>query len=162
VSELNPESNFIIAHMLDERPVEFTEWPRHMTLVSWFQSREPEILMRSLKELADFTEPIQARVEQWDDFGPNADIPVQRIARTPELAQLHESLVDVVQGVGKVLSLQYARDAYKPHITKQNEDVFREGQLLVMHDFSLIAAEGGKKAREHRAKKIIGTFALLG
>jgi 2'-5' RNA ligase len=60
--------------------------------------------------------PIEVETERADLFGPNYDLVVRRIIKTPELENFHKALISILEKYG-VIDMTYAGENYNPHIT---------------------------------------------
>jgi len=126
----------------------------------WFDTAYPDSLTTILQNLAHTTRQIEVQIGEWDMFGPDHDVPVQRVEPNRALNHLHSNLLGVVQEHGSIHSVKFTGSNYKPHITRQSMQTYEKGDLLIIDDFCLIESSRGRKDREHKLKTIVGRFAL--
>ena len=98
-------------------------WPLHSTIAGVFafdRQTHGEDFYETIAEQDALTTYTTKR----GHFGPNEDVPVMLIERTPELARLHQNIVDFVlsrQGIFK--PPHYIGENYCPHITIPDNNV---------------------------------------
>lgn len=108
------------------------DWPLHVTLADVFSiTGDPQALLVQLAAaLATLSVATAAVVDDaW--FGPHKQAHVMLLERTPELLQLHETVVRVLEAFAVQFNApQHVREGFRPHSTMQG----RTGAALQLGD----------------------------
>lgn len=114
--------------------------PLHMTALHWFETdTDQDTIASGLREVAKVRQAITARAIAEDMFGPDKDVPVVRLERTPELLDLHLSLLALAKQVGGRLDERWVGvDKWNPHVTHQLERRLYIGDTVSLDDIDLI------------------------
>lgn len=143
--------DYIVVHLVDRLPIgarfqrKRLSWPLHITLISWFAAADESALIASLQKVADSTPAFEALVGPIDQFGADAEIPVNIIADAAELHALHDRLRQALAAVSVVYrSTQWHGAAYRPHITRHDHTGhFKSaGEHIQVADFHLVHLTG--------------------
>ncbi len=156
-------SRFGIATLFEHVPdgYEFTnsEIPLHLTHVDVCEvDMEPAVFVTVLRNYLSSVEAFEIVPTEDAFLGPAADIPVTRIAQTPELMAFHVGLMDFLRGCGALFdNPQYSGDNYLPHITMQGAR-----RVPLNHTLSVSSVSIGNKRTDVDSppNRIIATIAL--
>ena len=118
----------------------YTLFPLHVTLAGVFSSdKNGQQLSKELETLLLGMQPVKIEADQKDMFGPNQDVSVMKVKKTPALMDLygsvHKWLVD-----SKVVfnTPHYEGEGYLPHSTFQKMGALSEGEVRLINSVSLI------------------------
>ncbi len=116
------------------------DWPLHSTLVDvfavdWNASTMGERLEASLASHTPATS-----VAMGDTFfGPDKQIRVVLLEKTPSLVRLHQDIITVLeQGGFKPNNPEFVRDGFLPHSTVQKHTRLRAGDSVVFDALTII------------------------
>lgn len=131
---------YIIVHRIDKTTPLDKHIPLHMTALHWFESDlSPEQLAAELEGVIRNQPAVLAYATREDMFGPNKDVPVMRLERTPELLNLHLTLVEMAHGCDAVLEERWTgENNWNPHVTHQPEGRLNSGDEVQIIDLELI------------------------
>lgn len=118
------------------------EWPPHITM---FPPIEEPFQPEFIKEMRARLNPIRPFVVTLGRnalFGANNDIPVIRIANSPELQLVHARLTKTI---GNLLHDPTYRQPYNPHITHIPDREFNEGDEIEIAGFSIASKPAGEE-----------------
>lgn len=118
---------------------DLTDMPPYLALSNTFYSeRNPMYFINKLRDMAASTRmlTVEAVSRQW--FGPDGDVAVTEIARTPELLALHLRLLESFGDVITLKAAQYAYDQYRPHVSDQPSGGLAVGNRVVLDNFTLL------------------------
>jgi 2'-5' RNA ligase len=116
-----------------------SEIPPHVTLVGNFAYEGGTDAVVAKMGSATHRLPVEARAAGEDLFGPNRDVPVTLVADLGGIRDLHDDLVDKLQAVGCELDEPlYARDGFRPHVTRLLGASLEPGQLIRLDSLSLV------------------------
>ncbi len=112
-------AEFIVAHILDEKHVgdRFTTWPLHVTLLPPFEAAQASDIKYTLSPITELTAPIQTQLGEFARFGEKRI--AQKIIVNPELAALHNKLLQAAELRGWKIDGRYLGDYYTPHVTRK-------------------------------------------
>ncbi len=132
VSFLKPIDNgaeFMVGH-----------WPLHTTLVANFAlDLSGSQLPNKLTTLFAQHQPLQTIATEDDYFGPERQVHVTRLMRTPELASLHNQTVALIRNCHGVFDEpHYLEDGYKPHVTVQADGRVHAGDPVRISTITLV------------------------
>lgn len=118
----------------------YTDFPLHLTLAGVFASdRNGQQLTEGLKGLLSTRSPFEIEANEKDMFGPEKNIAVIRIVKTPELMDLYQHIYTWLNGLGAIYnSPEYQGDGYLPHSTFQKTSYLKVGEKRVLSSVSLI------------------------
>jgi hypothetical protein len=116
------------------------DWPLHVTLLGNFvwDGTDAE-LVRRVDGVIGGGEPIDAVVGDDAMFGADRSIPVNLIVPHPEVAALHEALIDERMAF---VDPQYLRGGYQPHITHFPSGRRHEGDRVRLEQVVLARMAG--------------------
>ena len=133
-----------------------TEWPLHITLVRFdAATTDSADVADSIAKLAapHAEAALGTRLAVGEDagFGRNGSVPVNLIRPQPDLQNLHERLVEAVDGLGaKVLTPGHTRAGYRPHVSHHGSKRLHPGDAVVLDRVALVdMAPGGDHAVRH-------------
>lgn len=153
-----PMQTYLFAHLIDKQPVgsSLEIIPLHITVLHWFVSgRSTAEIIAAARSALDGIPKIVTHATEEDLFGPGYDVPVMLLARTPELAGLHVSLVQAMKNAGAVFDKRRASTAnWKPHVTHKRGRQLHSGEEVVISDIDLISRTSphGNRMILHRFK----------
>ncbi len=152
-------SELILVQFLeDKNQHEFHgQLPLHCTLLHWFETNASnqdvaDSIVSATQQLGSFTTTAILR----DLFGPNNDIPVTRLERTPKLHKLHLTLMDVVLSEldGKV-DTRWSGTVWNPHVSDANSSQLTVGEEISIDTISII-----ERINRNSPKLLIGSVDL--
>lgn len=121
---------------------EFSEFPLHVTLMTWFDMSHKEAFTHQLQNFAarNATQAVIGGEEAM--FGPNNDIRVRKLGTAGSLYAMHVDLLDMVTKLdGKVWSGGYVGEDYIPHVTYQGDHGLEEGDVARLSHIQLISGD---------------------
>ena len=129
---------------------EFSKWPKHITLLPWFNDAKQEVLDESLQTLAAKTKPIVVSLGERALYGSKNNRPVLEIVHNNQLRDLHITGLNIVanDAKAKLEDLRYVGYKFKPHITvPMDEFVYAP---LALEEMALIddIGHGERRVRE--------------
>lgn len=133
-----------IIAMLEAVPdgVEFyhTDFPLHITLAGVFAiDKNGPWLAEGLSDLLTDQEMFDVQADKKDMFGPNKDVPVMRIIKTPELLSMYGKIHRWLLESGAIYNEpRYQGDGYLPHSTFQKSGVLNENEVRQIKSVSII------------------------
>lgn len=118
----------------------YTDTPLHVTLAGIFKiDKSGSELSAELAELLTGQPPVEIEASKRDMFGPDKDIPVMKIKKTPDLMALHQQIDEWLQHSGAVYnSPEYQGQGYLPHSTFQKSTSLSEGEKRILSSISLV------------------------
>lgn len=135
--------HYILVHRVDTNSKITDHIPLHMTLLHWFElSSHLEELSADLHDYITHTNSLRVKAVSRDMFGPNADIPVTRFERSPELLALHLRLATLAQRHGAIVSEnRTGKTNWHPHVSDTATQHFSVGDTMHIISIDLIASE---------------------
>lgn len=113
-----------------------TEWPPHITLADVFAVDITENLASDLQSYIDTLLPVTTSIKSGDVLGTT---PVWLLEDTPDLWNMHTSLVTILEKHGAVFNVpEFTRDGFIAHITKQAGSTLRLGDEVTVSGVSLL------------------------
>jgi 2'-5' RNA ligase len=137
---------FVAAHILDEYEVgdRFSTWPLHVTILPPFQADTVGEVKLTISEIVSTTAPIPAQLGEFAKFGEKRI--AQKIITNPELASLHNKLLQVANMQGWGMDARYLGDYYTPHVTRKLGRDYKGTSFIV--DKLVIVASLGQGYRQ--------------
>jgi 2'-5' RNA ligase len=132
---------FVIVYMVGPAAIgtRFTMWPLHLTLMPWFEAPYEQIVEQKLSEKLEDLSPFDVSVGEPASFGAHKRLPVSLVEHTPEIQNLHETLLEVLRENNWQLQGRYTGAAFKPHVTqKAGQDASR---ILHIDELYIIEAQ---------------------
>ena len=131
---------YIFVHRIDKRSAMDEHIPLHMTALHWFETDiRAEQLIEGVRAQVETMVPITTTAIHEDMFGPHEDVPVVRLERTPELLDLHLSLLAVIKNMRATLDERWiGEDKWNPHVTHQPEGCLYKGDIIYINDIDMI------------------------
>lgn len=154
-----PRGEYLIAHLMDQPTEEFKQWPRHLTLVPWFEISDTEQLCSDIEVVAAEFSPLVLSVRGLSQVTSRSKPQNQILEKTIELQQLHNSLVGTIQSGGTIRNLGEIGANFEPKVRIKGAKPLRPGGKVTVEHFSLIQALESKETR-NRTKRLVKTFAL--
>jgi len=150
---------YILVHLIDKESVGSLLGkgiPLHMTALHWFSldCDRIDIIHATESALKDLKQ-IDTVATHDDLFGPEHDIPVIRLKRTPDLLQLHTSLMQSMKELGAKFDERWiGAENWNPHVTHKSNRRLHTNDKLLINDIDLIVRDGKHGSREivHRFK----------
>jgi len=136
-------SEFIFVHLIDKRPVgtELGEHiPLHTTILHWFEVTKgaAEIIAKADATLQPIGR-LATKATYEDLFGPDKDIPVMRLEKTPGLIDLHLALKAAMEGMGATFDERWTgSDKWNPHVTHKLDKRLQPSDVVEVGDIDLI------------------------
>ena len=126
-----------------------SDWPLHVTIVRPFSSsKAPEEIIKSLTTLCAKTSQLKTIGKSREMFGPENDIHVTELEKTPELQALHEKAIKAIEPI-EFTSFEYPN--FRPHITDQGNGSFVVDQEVILTSLSLVKISGHEREVLHTA-----------
>ena len=149
---------YIIVHRIDKSTLLDEHIPLHMTALHWFVSdREQDEIISAFRSALRDTATVITHANREDMFGPEHDIPVTRLERTPELLSLHLALEAAFRHLGAKLEERWVGEKnWNPHVTHQPEGRLFSGDEVHITDLDLIT----KRANGMRELVARGTLGV--
>lgn len=125
-----------------EKPPElggrFSEWPLHVTVLSWFRCSLPSSRLARLLELnLKGFEPFRLEVGNEAQFGPRQNVLVNLVKTSPQLDAVEEITRLALENSDiQFASKQFSK--YRPHITVQERARLRAGDNFIVRQLSII------------------------
>lgn len=120
----------------------------HCTLVLWFKTTASrDELIRLCNGVLEGRKPVVLKAKGTENFGKKSPILVTLIEKNDVLAKTHNDLLDKLEKLPSfsLLEPQFSRDAWRPHVTFQNNRSLREGEELTSSSAYLVEATGNLK-----------------
>ena len=149
-------NQYIFVHRIDKESPFGNRTPLHMTALHWLESEAtPHVVADRLHETLQSTRPITTRATREDMFGPDHDIPVMRLERTPELLGLHLALLGLAQNIKGKLDIRWVgEEKWNPHVTHTPEMRLYDGDEVCIRDIDFIIG------RPDRSRELVATVVL--
>lgn len=135
---------WVVAALLEDIPegTEFpaSNFPLHITItgvcaVDWDSRTIASNLEVLLKDQLPFS--VKAIDEAY--FGPNHDIRVTEMEKTPQLLDLHQKVYDMLIAAGAVFNdPDYQGEGFRPHCTYQQQGHLDTGASVTIDNITLI------------------------
>lgn len=95
----------------------FSNWPLHITIVSWFEISNLEIprLIVAIEKITADLKPIRITTTNINYYGRNNTIKVMEIKSNDELSLLRKKLIQTIETC-KASPIEAYKD-FKPHVT---------------------------------------------
>ena len=146
-------SEFIFVNMIDKEPVGTNlgqSIPLHMTALHWFETdHSPDKIISAAEFSLRSIKRIVSRTTNEDLFGPSKDVPVMRLERTPELLQLHCTLLEAMENLGATFDNRWVGESnWNPHVTHKLDKHLQCNESIKIQDIDLITrdiATGNRK-----------------
>jgi 2'-5' RNA ligase len=139
---MNFTQKYTIVSLLEPQPVEYEfaskNWPLHVTLAATFSiGTDIDSFMKVLTQLSKQYKPLETQVISTAMFGQYNDIPVALVKNTPELSNLHSTIVSEIKTAqGAFNEPRYTLDGYKPHISVTGKTI--PDNSVVLNNITLI------------------------
>lgn len=152
------ETDYIFVHLIDRDTEPSTFIPLHMTALHWFQSdKQPVELAALLEKFTSDRQAVHTLAIEEAMFGPDKNIPVVRLERTPQLLDIHLDLLALVDSIGGRLDKRWTgEERWNPHVTHRPEARLQVGDEVIIDDISLFM-----RSRDGR-RQLIATSAFGG
>jgi 2'-5' RNA ligase len=140
--------------------VEFasSQWPPHVTIAGVFALEWSEALLDAFTHLIADQSTFTSTTEDIAHFGPEGNVTVRLLAKTPELQQLHERTVDLVEINGGIFNEpHYLRHHFRPHITLTDGSDITKWQTVHFTKLALIDMFPGG---DHTQRRVLKTFPI--
>ncbi len=150
---MSARNEFVIVIMLEPVSLgrEFIDWPLHITIVPWFDGNDAKKLDGILSEATKTFPSFSVEVSKIEKFGPKKNIKVNLIKSSPELNELHWSILNVLEKNNfGIHQKEYIGNGYKAHVTHQSHGQKREGENLRINSFTLV-----KQVRQKKTGSIV-------
>ncbi|MFC1755899.1 2'-5' RNA ligase family protein [Patescibacteria group bacterium] len=99
----------------------FKKWPKHITLIPWFNVSDYEKIDKLLTNYFSNLNSFSFELGNEDHFGPVKDKKVIRIENTSELIKIHRDLISLLDKEKILPDMKYCGENYKPHITTKED-----------------------------------------
>jgi 2'-5' RNA ligase len=118
----------------------YTDFPLHITLAGVFAINKSGLwLIESLTNLLTDQKTFDVQTDKKDMFGPNKDVAVMKIVKSPELVSFYDKIHKWLLESGAIYNEpQYQGDDYLPHSTFQKSSSLNENETLQIKYVSII------------------------
>jgi 2'-5' RNA ligase len=118
----------------------YTDFPLHVTLAGVFKiDQEGSWLAKELVDILAGQKAFSVTTDIKDMFGPNKDVAVMKIVKTPELMDLYSKIHNWLLASGAIYNEpEYQGAGYLPHSTFQKSDLLKEGEIKHIKSISII------------------------
>ena len=99
----------------------FKKWPKHITLIPWFNTNDYEKVNDLLTNYFSNLSSFSFELGNEDYFGPVKDKRVIRIKNTLEFVKIHNDLISLLESDGILPDMKYCGLNYRPHITTKED-----------------------------------------
>jgi 8-oxo-dGTP pyrophosphatase MutT (NUDIX family)/2'-5' RNA ligase len=136
---------YVVAHLL--RPIEdSSEYqtnnsPLHVTLLQIFSLPKKDVkkLVDKLNTVTNNLRPFSVFAEGSAMFGPNKDVPVITVKRTPQILDLHLKLIESIKTLNPgYIFPGFMKDNFSPHCTIEPNQQIKPGDKINIDSFSLL------------------------
>ncbi len=130
----------LLEDIQDGAEFHYTEFPLHITLAGVFSiGLNGETLTNELADLLVDQKIIEVKSDKKDMFGPNRDVEVMKMERSPELLNLYNKIHSWLLVSGAVYNdPQYQGDGYLPHSAFQKNGFLNENEIREIRSVSII------------------------
>lgn len=122
--------------------VEFSpsDFPLHITLAGVFAiDINGAALSEKILALLTHQAPFEVMADTEDFFGPNKEIAVMKLQKTPELMDLYNTIHNELIALNAIFNTpQYEEAGYIPHSTKQKHAMVTKGESVLIDSVSII------------------------
>ena len=135
---------YTLIQLLEDLPEGFEydwkSWPLHVTVADVFAiDWTIDTLSSKLTEFLSEQPAFAATADHDEFFGPNKDIRVVLINKTPELLALHEGTVQVLEEGNVIFNTpQYNKEGFLPHSTAQKHRQLQQGDIVPFNAVSIV------------------------
>jgi len=153
-------SEYIFVHLIDDQPKVNDlglEIPLHTTLLHWFETdRAPDEILSLARAALRGVAPVETIATHNDLFGPDNNVPVMRLKRTPELLNLHLLLLDSMVDSNTTFDQRWVgANNWNPHVTTKAGQKLYTGERVVVDSVSFI-----QRKQPDRHRIILGNVFL--
>ncbi len=137
----------------------YTEFPLHLTLAGVFKiDKDGEWLTNELTRLLVGQGSFNIEADKNDMFGPNKDVVVMRIKKTPELLGLYKKIYVWLHNSGVIYNKpNYQGQGYLPHSTFNKSGILLSGESRLINSVSIVDLFPNKNGNQ---RKIFATIEL--
>ncbi len=116
------------------------EYPLHLTVLQWFNPSgvSQESIYKSVSEVSKKSQPFQFTVAGEAMFGPENDVRVNLVNKSPELKNLHLSFANIVEELGAIIESDYIKDSYNPHISHTGKLQSNPGDKYILDSITIL------------------------
>lgn len=135
---------YVLIHILEPiaNNTQFSmyDWPLHVTLSPRFAvDIKQKGFNANLNNLITKQNPVKTIVKKDAKFGKDSQVHVSLLDLTPQLFELHNELLDLLESYGAVFDEpKYSRSGYKPHVTVQKAGRVFEGDTITIDSLTLV------------------------
>ncbi len=117
-----------------------TDFPLHITLAGVFAIDKNGLwLAEGLNNLLTDQKMFDVQADKKDMFGPNKDVQVMKVMKTPELLSMYNKLHKWLLESGAIYNeSRYQGDGYLPHSTFQKSGLLNENEVRQIKSVSII------------------------
>jgi 2'-5' RNA ligase len=125
-----------------EEGIEFlpSHFPLHVTIAGVFAvDFNGNTLSEKLSELLAGQTAVETVADGEQLFGPNKDVAVIKLQKTPDLMALYDKIHNELIGLGAVFNEpQYEEGGYIPHSTRQEHKELHTGEIVLINSISIV------------------------
>lgn len=135
---------YVLIHILEPvaNNTQFSmyDWPLHVTISPRFAvDIEQKGFDADLSNLITDQKPVTTIVNKDASFGKDSQVHVSLLELTPQLFELHNELLDLLESYGAVFDEpKYSRSGYLPHVTVQKSGRVFEGDTITIDSLTLV------------------------
>lgn len=132
-------SSYLVVSFLEKNPpsvFQKSHWPLHATIVRPFSSsKTAEEIIDALKILSKQTNQLRTVGKSREMFGPENDISVTELEKTPELQIFHEK---TLEAIGPINFTSFEYPDFRPHVSDHAAGTIAPGEEVIFHSLSLV------------------------
>jgi len=138
-----------------------TNWPQHVTIAANFVvDWKGERVFEKLSALLATRRPITTTAGDDEYFGPQQQVHVTVLEMNPELASLHNDIINLLRGVGATFDEpQYLEAGYRAHSTIQKHARLHKGDAVRIQALTVVDMFPHNDIRQRR---VLQTIKLTG
>ena len=117
----------------------------HCSLVLWFKTTaNRDELIRVCNSVLRDRKPVALKAIGTEDFGKKSPLLATLIEKNGALAKMHNDMIDELEKLPgfSLFEPQFSRDAWRPHVTFQNNRSLKENEVVVTSSVYLVEASG--------------------
>ncbi|MDN5274679.1 MAG: hypothetical protein JWP06_580 [Candidatus Saccharibacteria bacterium] len=155
---------YTLAHTISDLPdgyeYSMKDWPLHITLADVFAiDGDPGSLLKDIATRLRTYIPVRAEVVDDEWFGEDKSVHVRLLNKTPELQELHETILRVLDGYYVVFNHpEYNGSGFRPHATVQLKEQLALKDVVTFGSITLIDMYPDENPYRRR---VIGTIHFI-
>lgn len=140
---------FLLSMPIDniEIGTRYRQLPLHCTLLQPFvTANDVRSLASGLTKVLQKHCPVMLKATDTALFGPNDNVPVHKVELTPEIKDLHQSIIALLEATNaQTKNPEWSGDGYQPHVSNLPNRTFEIGSQKLVEGVVLIEILDGFK-----------------